>query len=37
MRERLRLQMLSPALAEIIGGRRLWTVSMISVVSIPSS
>jgi hypothetical protein len=35
-RERLRAQMLRPALAEIIGARRLWTVSMISAVSIPS-
>jgi hypothetical protein len=31
-----RAQMLSPALAEIIGARRLWTVSMISAVSMPS-
>ncbi len=29
------LQICSPALAEIMGGRRLWTVSMISAVSIP--
>jgi hypothetical protein len=29
-------QIRSPALAEIMGGRRLWTVSMISAVSIPS-
>jgi hypothetical protein len=35
-RERSRAQMLSPALAEIIGARRLWTVSMISAVSMPS-
>src|SRR5215207_9703821 len=32
----LRVQIISPALAEIMGGRRLWTVSMISAVSIPS-
>jgi hypothetical protein len=34
--ERSRAQMLSLALAEIIGARRLWTVSMISAVSMPS-
>jgi hypothetical protein len=32
----LRVQIISPALAEIMGGRRLWTVSMISAVSMPS-
>jgi hypothetical protein len=32
----LSAQMLNPALAEITGARRLWTVSMISAVSMPS-